>query len=67
MPDRIAVDTQLDSYVSAKQLAKTLGLSKSGFYNLCKSGLFPKGIRLGSSRRWQLSEVKNWLDTKKEI
>lgn len=59
--------TQLDSYVSAKQLAKTLGLSKSGFYNLCKSGLFPKGIRLGSSRRWQLSEVKNWLDTKKEI
>lgn len=50
--------TQLDSYVTAKQLAQSLGLSKSGFYSLYKRGVIPSGVKIGHSRRWNVSEVK---------
>ena len=53
---------QLNSYVSAKQLAQALGLSKSGFYALYKHGKFPAGVKLGHSRRWNIAKVQSWLE-----
>lgn len=57
---------ELGSYCNATELAKALGISRSGIFTLVRNGEFPKGIRLGHSRRWCLSEVKSWLDKKKE-
>lgn len=64
MSDRIAVDTQLDSYMSATELSRVLGISRSGVFTLVRNGELPKGIRLGHSRRWSVSEIRDFLKTK---
>ena len=56
----------LDEFVTAKQLAQILGLSKSGFYALYKRGEIPRGIRIGHSRRWKLTEFQAWLEQQAE-
>ncbi len=58
----VYMQTQLDSYVSAETLAKSLGLSKIGLIALSRKGQFPPGVRIGHSRRWSVSEVKEWLN-----
>lgn len=52
----------MDNYVTAKQIAQALGLSKSGFYALYRKGKFPLGIKIGHSRRWNVSEIHDWLN-----
>ena len=52
----------LDEYVTAKQLAQILGLSKSGFYALYKRGEIPRGVKIGHSRRWRVTEFQAWLE-----
>ena len=49
---------ELDTYVDAKTLSKSLGLSRTGVFNLARQGILPRGLKLGHSRRWKLSEVK---------
>ena len=51
----------MESYITAKQIAQALRLSKSGFYALYRSGRFPAGVKIGHSRRWRLSEVQEAL------
>ena len=51
----------MNSYVTAKQIAEALGLSKSGFYTLYRKGKFPAGIKIGHSRRWNLEAIQDWL------
>ena len=64
MSDRITVDTQLDSYMTATELSRVLGISRSGVFTLCRNGHLPKGIRLGHSRRWAVSEIRDFLKEK---
>ena len=55
---------ELDSYVDAATLAHSLGVSRSGLYQLRKKGLLPGGIQLGRSRRWAVKEIHDWLSRK---
>ena len=49
-------------FISSKDIARILGISKSGVFNLLQRGDFPVGIRVGRLRRWRLSDVKAWID-----
>lgn len=55
----------LEEYVSIQEVMRALGLSRSGLYALCRRGQFPRGINVGRSRRWAVSELQAWLDAKK--
>lgn len=55
------MNNELDSYVDAATLARTLGVSRSGLYQLRKKGIMPCGVQLGRSRRWSVAEIQNWL------
>ena len=58
------MNTQEDfgRYVSATELALMLGIARSGIFNLVKRGDFPHGVKIGRNRRWNLQEVKEWLE-----
>lgn len=53
---------QLKQYIDAGVIAARLGIARSGVFNLARLGKFPAGIKIGNSRRWELSEVLRWLD-----
>lgn len=52
----------LDLYLSALDITKALGICRSGLFSLIKRGLFPQGVKIGRSRRWALSEIKEYLE-----
>ena len=66
---------ELERYLTAAELASTLGVSRSNIFKLAKRGLLPRGLKLGHSRRWSVSDVQQALsamtdtgaDTEKEI
>lgn len=66
---------ELERYLTATELASTLGVSRSNIFKLAKRGLLPRGLKLGHSRRWSVSDVQQALsamtdtgaDTEKEI
>lgn len=45
-------------YFDVKDLAKRYGVSRVSIYNRAKSGVLPKGIKFGRSRRWSLEEIE---------
>ena len=51
-----------EGYVTANELAKALRISRCGLYALVRRGELPSGFRLGRSRRWDMSQVRAWLD-----
>ena len=55
------MNTELGNFVSATELATALGIARSGIFNLVKAGKFPRGIKIGRNRRWNIQEVKEWL------
>ena len=52
----------MTEFVTANELAKALRISRCGLYALVKRGELPSGFRLGRSRRWDMSQVREWLD-----
>lgn len=52
---------ELGAFMNAQQLSQTLGISRSGLFQLVRRGALPQGYRLGHSRRWLLSEIMDWL------
>ena len=52
---------ELGIFLNAKELSRTLGISRSGLFQLVRRGELPAGVKLGHSRRWQVSEVRDWL------
>lgn len=55
-----------DQLVDMKFIVEYTGMSDKWFYKLIALERFPKGIKLGSSRRWFKSEVEAWLLTRIE-
>ena len=53
--------TELRRLVDIKKISESIGITKSGIFNLMKAGKFPKGIKIGSARRWDIDDVNNWL------
>ena len=56
---------ELGIFLNAKELSRTLGISRSGLFQLVRRGELPAGVKLGHSRRWQVSELKSFLESKK--
>lgn len=52
----------MTEYVTAPELAKALRISRCGLYALVRRGELPSGFRLGRSRRWDMSQVKTFLE-----
>ena len=53
-----------ENYITATELSKALSMSKSGVIQLARNGQLPAGYRIGRSRRWLFSEVREWLSAK---
>lgn len=51
MPSRIASESNLKAVVSISDLARTLGLSRSHFHSLMKSGVMPSPVYCTTTRR----------------
>ncbi len=51
--------TTIDSeYLTMQEVMNMYRLSKPAIYSLIKRGILPQGLRLGKSRRWTLTELK---------
>lgn len=50
-----------DQLIDMKFIVDYTGMSDKWFYKLIALKRFPKGIKLGSSRRWFKSEVEAWI------
>jgi len=50
-----------DQLIDMKFIVDYTGMSDKWFYKLITLKRFPKGIKLGSSRRWFKSEVEAWV------
>ncbi|MFV8871276.1 helix-turn-helix transcriptional regulator [Serratia fonticola] len=50
-----------DQLIDMKFIVKYTGMSDKWFYKLIALKRFPKGIKLGGSRRWFKSEVEAWI------
>jgi prophage regulatory protein len=48
--------------ISARELARLLGISLRQAWRLNSAGKLPKPIRLGGSVRWNHREVQEWLE-----
>ena len=60
-----SIGKTLGAFLNATQIAQDLGVSRSGIFNLIRSGKFPKGIRVGNSMRWEYEDVRAWIDAQK--
>lgn len=55
----------IGKWMNATQIAQSFGLSRSGIFNLIKDGRFPQGIKIGNSRRWNVEDVRAWIEAQK--
>lgn len=46
-------------YFSVMDLAKRYGICRVSVYDRVKSGLLPRGVKIGRSRRWSIEEIEN--------
>ena len=53
-----------DRYVDIKELVERLDVCKSSIYTWAKEGNFPKQKKFGTSARWSLWEIEEWLNTR---
>jgi len=47
-------------YLTLKDLCKRLKLAQSTIFGLLRQGKFPRGLKIGHSRRWNFDEVTAW-------
>ena len=64
-PDTISpvgrnVDEKL--LLSAVELSKVLGISRTTVWSLHSSGLIPLPVRLGRRTLWRVEEIHRWVD-----
>lgn len=52
--------------LTVKELAAKLKITVQTVYALIHSGQLPRGIKIGKSRRWDVDEVRSFLNAKKE-
>jgi excisionase family DNA binding protein len=51
-----------DQLIDVKQVAELLGCSASMVYRLADSGRLPRSRRLGRLVRWQVGEIRKWVE-----
>jgi len=50
-------------FVSAKELSLMLGISVRQIWRLRATGQLPKPIYLGSSVKWKINEIAEWVES----
>ncbi|MCW9698145.1 helix-turn-helix transcriptional regulator [Avibacterium sp. 20-129] len=53
-------------YLSAREVAEKLGISRSGIYSLIRSSDFPTPIKFGRLSRWKIADIEHWLNTQEQ-
>ena len=48
---------QDEVYLNVDQVAKRFGVSKDTIWRWKREGNFPKGVKIGGSTRWRLSDL----------
>jgi excisionase family DNA binding protein len=48
--------------LSISEVKRMTGVGKSKLYASIRNGEFPAPVHCGSSSRWVLSEVRNWIE-----
>jgi prophage regulatory protein len=55
-----------DRYVTLNEVIERLHVCKASIYTWVKAGHFPKQKKFGTSSRWSLQEVEEWISTRPE-
>lgn len=57
----------MENYLTVKEVAKKLHVSKTTIYKFLSEGRFPKPVPLGTNiKRWPESVLDKWLKDKEE-
>ena len=59
--DEHRVDDAEPLLVTAMQLARLLQVSVRSLWRLRSAGQLPNAVRVGSSIRWKLAEIRQWI------
>lgn len=54
-------------YLTLKDLCKRLKLAQSTIFGLLRQGKFPRGLKIGRSRRWNADEVIAWVEAQEAM
>lgn len=61
----IAKEGKQMNYITIKELASMLGVTRATIYSYMKQGL--PSYKLGRSRKFDESEVREWVQERKEV
>ena len=54
------------AFLSMDQMASRLGVCRSSLYKLMEANALPSPVFVGKRRKWLVSVVDDWLETRKE-
>ena len=58
----------MDRYLSRQQICHNLQISKQSLWRWCKTGMFPKPVKLGPrSIAWRESDVTAWEASRERV
>ena len=57
----------MSDFLTIRELAAQLKVTKATLFSLMKRGQFPTGVRIGRCRRWDVDKVNEWLDTQAQM
>jgi len=43
------------------EVEEIVGFKKSTIYQYIREGKFPRQVKIGTSSRWKLSDIKKWM------
>lgn len=49
-----------ERFLSMNELMQRYGLTRYAFYSWIRQGSFPAGVHFGKARRWPLSQLVEW-------
>lgn len=52
----------LDTYISLRELGDMLGVHIQTAKNWDKRGLIPKPLKIGSTKRYSLAAIREWME-----
>ena len=47
-------------FLRSKEVAAKLGLAVCTIFRMARQGKFPKGVKFGRARRWNVSDIDAW-------
>ena len=54
-----------ERFLKVSELAERYGLTKNAIFKMVRRGAFPAGVLFGGARRWPLSQLTEWENSKR--